>query len=846
MGFASERKRATVEGGADFGGGRVSPRRALLAIAGLAVAYFLAARLGLLLAQPVTPLWPATAIALAALLLGGRRLWPGIFLGDLPSEWLNIGSLEGAVGTAVAETTAALLTVVLVERFAGGLAAFDTPRGVLTYAGAVVVGMLPSPFLGAASYAAVGAIPWAEYGSVWVTWYLSEVIAALAIAPALLLAARPRDPIGEPTPSRRALAAFAGGLATASFVLFLGGFLADPLHGIEGALEFTVVPVLAWGAFYLPRSVVAPGLLVFAFAGTVGTLAGHGPFAEMELPVTSLQSFLAVMSVTSLCIGALARIQRRDAAAVRDARAHLEEQVRDRTADLARSLDALHASEERLGAVVAAAPIAVFALDAGGRFTLAQGRAFEAMRPGGAGGLPVWEAFASAPRFLDAVRRALAGEAFEERLPVGARRFDVRFSPTPGGGATGVATDVTERDRAEAALRDSEQRLEELADTIDGVFAVADSSFREGMFVSGAHERILGLSAEAMKYDPLAWLDRLHGDDRARAAEAVLGAIERAQPFRVEARFLRPDGRQRHLRVSGRPVLGGDGAVRHWAAMVEDVTEAVEAETALREHQARLAAEVDERTRELRLAVDELEALSHSMSHDLRGPLRALDGYAMAVLEADGAALSEASRGHLGRVRAAAADLGRLLDGVQEMLEAMRASLRPDDVDLSVLAAEADADLRRAHPGRAVETTVQPGLRARADPALLRKVLEHLLGNAWKFTSAKPRAAVTVGALRRRGETVYFVADDGAGFDPAHAAKLFRPFERLHHAGEFPGHGIGLAVVRRIVERHGGRAWAEGKPGQGAAVYFTLQPPPAPVAAARAGPALGAPQGVGR
>lgn len=218
----------------------------------------------------------------------------------------------------------------------------------------------------------------------------------------------------------------------------------------------------------------------------------------------------------------------------------------------------------------------------------------------------------------------------------------------------------------------------------------------------------------------------------------------------------------------------------------------------------------------------ELEAFAYSVSHDLRTPLRSIDGFSQALLEDYAPLLDEQGRDYLQRVRSASQRMGQLIDDLLDLSRTARREFRRGPVDLSTLAHLTYEGLRRSDPDRQVEFVVAPGLVASGDIGLLRIVLDNLLGNAWKFTAKRPQARIEFGATVASGVTTYFVRDNGAGFDMAYADKLFTPFQRLHGMTEFPGTGIGLATVSRIVHRHGGRIWAEGAIDQGVTVYFIL------------------------
>ena len=242
-----------------------------------------------------------------------------------------------------------------------------------------------------------------------------------------------------------------------------------------------------------------------------------------------------------------------------------------------------------------------------------------------------------------------------------------------------------------------------------------------------------------------------------------------------------------------------------------------------RELRRRLAAEAGLRAATLsaEASAHELETFSYTLAHDLRAPLRAIDGFAQALAEDAEPRLEPAEQDFLRRIRAAAQRMGTLIDDLLDLARITRTRFVRESVDLSALAGSVVEELRTAHPGRDVEVVVEPGLTAEGDRRLLRVVLENLLGNAWKYTSKKPHARIEFARAAPVPPT-YVVRDDGAGFDMSHAGRLFEPFQRLHGEAEFPGTGIGLAGVQRIVHRHGGTVRAEGRVGEGASFFFTL------------------------
>jgi light-regulated signal transduction histidine kinase (bacteriophytochrome) len=255
------------------------------------------------------------------------------------------------------------------------------------------------------------------------------------------------------------------------------------------------------------------------------------------------------------------------------------------------------------------------------------------------------------------------------------------------------------------------------------------------------------------------------------------------------------------------------------------VTQRRQAEADIQRLNAELEARVHERTRQLEAANRELEAFSYSVSHDLRAPLRGIDGWSLALLEDYGGQLDAQARGYLDRVRSEAQRMGQLIDDLLNLARLVRAELVRQPVDLSAIAQKLADHLRATAPERQAAFTIQPGLAAVGDPRLIEIALTNLLGNAFKFTAKADQAQITFGQLHLAGERVFFVRDNGAGFDPALAERrnIFSAFQRLHKASEFPGSGVGLATVQRIIHRHGGRIWAEAALGQGATFFFSLE-----------------------
>jgi PAS domain S-box-containing protein len=392
-----------------------------------------------------------------------------------------------------------------------------------------------------------------------------------------------------------------------------------------------------------------------------------------------------------------------------------------------------------------------------------------------------------------------------------------------------MARDITERKRVEDAFRKTKILLEQtiMQSPVPMVLVgMPDAMIR---YVNPAALHFLGIDDETdltntplMDFKPSFRDFDLHGKEGFLEELPLVRSLKGIKTEGEERCIIRKDGTIRYELVSGAPIFDNNGQVIAGYLIMIDITERKQAEEEIRKLNQQLEQRVVERTAQLETANKELEAFAYSVSHDLRAPLRSIDGFSQILLDDYQDKVDEQGKNYLHRVRSATQRMAQLIDDMLNLSRVNRFEMNILEVNLSKIAKEVADEFFETQPERKVEFLFQEGIKVKGDTRLLRIALENLIGNAWKFTSKHPTARIEFGMQLQNEVQVYFIRDDGAGFNLKYAQKLFGAFQRLHTATEFPGTGVGLATVQRIIHRHGGKIWAESEVEKGATFYFTI------------------------
>jgi len=772
----------------------------------VAVAFYAAASVGYLAAIPpgnVSPVWLPSGIALAAILLCGYVVAPGIWLGAFATHAqalcgggaeLSVALLAGGT-IAVGATLQAVFGAFLIRRLTGTANPFDRIGDVFAFVVAAMVSVLVSPTVGVTSTMLAGSVVPAQYLYTWWTWWLGDLVGVIIVAPIVVLWRPSHQRLLFERPAELALVLL--------LILLVGDLIfGAPFLVLESRypIGFLVIPLILWAAFRLDQGGVVLAMLLTTLLAVWGTYEGRGPFRGWSLneSLLLLQTFLAVVMVMGLALGA-SLFERKRAADAARYRA-LFENSRDIillvNPDDGRIIDANTAAVEAYG------------YDREELFlrTIFDLRT-QATSP------PIETQMQTADHdglLFETVHRRKDGSEFPVEVGSQGQTFGHQRI------LLSIIRDISQRQDAERELRESEERFRRFSQaSFEGIVVS-----RDGVIID-ANEHLSNILGYSM--------DELRGMEIRRFIHPedwpwVVASLTEKPGLPYEVRTIHKDGHVGVAEVRGLDAPASGGAVRITA--VHDISHLKRAEAELRRHREHLEELVEERTAQLQALNQELASFSYSVAHDLRAPLRSITGFSQILLKDYTERLDDRGRDFLQRSVNAGLRMAEIIDAMLALFQLSRAEMQRREVDLSAIAEQIIEDLASQAPDRRAELVIEPNVTAEGDRSLLRTVLENLLGNAWKFTAGREPARIEFGALRGARPTVYFVRDNGAGFDMAYADKLFKPFSRLHGQQEFSGVGIGLVTVERIVQRHGGRIWAEGELDRGATFYFTLAPEP--------------------
>ncbi len=818
------------------------------------VASVLAGMYGLFIARvqgEVSMVWPASAVAFAAVATRGWRLFPAVAAGSFAVALLDGRSIPVSLAMVLPVVVELSLAMWLIRRtnFDLRLRNAGAPIQLMWIAG---VSALGAACTGISVLILSNDVPGSAAIPALMSWTLGNSLGILVFAPAFLLWSRTSRPALRPTGGELWILAVAT-LAVSLFPLLTYANSAG-YRAITTLLA--LFPLALWTSLRADLRVAAAVVVVLSIAGTLGVRFGTGALVSTDSlrGVINLQTFHVLMVMVVL-VGSASASQREDT--------------------LARTREA----ERKLALVFAGTPDAhaLYSVDADGTIRLAMAnrvwREGVARLPAGTpddvilghslgdlqqviGGIPE-RAAAHRERIEETARtgKPIIHEA-EVASPSGTRVVETSFVALREGDRTAYvlssSRDLTDSRMSQRRLRESELRFAAFSDAtteVQMLFAVEP----------GQSMRLVHLNRAAIEVWERFWpgsprrdiigrpaaelLPMLPGFTQAmlrRNFQFVSQAIGERRSLRYEDELVTDAGR-RVAEVTVTPILDEFGTVTHVLRSSSDITARKDTEQSARRFNEALEQRVSERTAQLASVNSELQSFGYTLSHDLRAPLRSVEGFSRALLEDLEQGHTSDLRDHATRIHAAAQRMKGLVDDLLRLSQLDTAELHRQVVDLGHIAHEIITELRANDPQRAVTVHIADDLKVGADTQLVFIALQNLLDNAWKYTSRTPSAHIEVGRCDGEDPAVVFVRDNGAGFDPRYAGRLFAPFERLHKREDFEGAGIGLATVHRIVTAHGGRVWAESSPGQGATFFFTLEHSPEPTPLPHI--AIGAPVG---
>ncbi|MCC6319701.1 MAG: MASE1 domain-containing protein [Gemmatimonadaceae bacterium] len=795
---------------------------------------------GLFIARPednvVAIAWPASAVAFTVIALYGWRLFPGVAAGTFVAAILDKQPLVGALALMLPTAIEVAIARALIRPSRIDLQ-FRSSGDSIRLALIAALGSMGGAACGVLILFVLGELPRDGMLRAFGSWSLGDAIGILAFGPPLLLWLQNRDPIARPR--RLEFAAMIAG------TLFLSGFVLFSYElGTSSrvvAMWIALFPMLLWMSVRAELRVAAVLVAVLTIAATLGVWHGTGALASPSgaVRVVDVQAF-HVMTVLMVLVGASSMSARERALRRSQDTERKLSLVFEGTRDAQVLYEIGADGEPRVLMANRAWLSAMAALRGGTGERDLLGRTVDENRRQVGG--PAETAAAHRARMDEAITRGdVVVYEMTAPSPIGERSVLTTLVPMREGERTqyllSTARDVTETRASERQLRESEVRFAAVSDAtheVQHLFVVgrdgelrlvhhnrAARELQQQLWPTLPHHASLGLSAEMLLRG---WpgftdthLERNLGHARDASASGLLQRFE--EPVVV-------GGDESWWEVTLLPITNEHGAVTHVLRSSVEISDRKRAEETARRFSADLERRVLERTAQLAMANTELEAFGYSLSHDLRAPLRSVEGFSRALLEDLEGGETAHARDHARRIHQAALRMQRLVDDLLRLSQLSTQLIERTMVDVSAMAGEIAREIGAAQPARQVAVTIDPGMRSRADARLVAIALHNLLDNAWKYTARRDDGAVHVGHIRDEAETRIFVRDNGVGFDPRYAARLFTPFQRLHKPEEFEGAGIGLATVHRVIAAHGGRVWAESAPGEGATFWFTLEPDP--------------------
>jgi len=823
----------------------------------LAAAYFFCGAFGLSFAtinKSASPVWPPAGLALAVLILKGRELWPGVFLGAFLINISTQGTVWTSLGIATGNTLEAYCGAWLVCRYAGGQKAFERLPNVFGLAFlAGIMSTAVSATFGVTSLCLGKLAPWNHYASIWITWWLGDMVSTLSVAPLVMLWLRRAFERPKLNQIPEAIA-----LLVAVFLVGRIAFLGkNPFGGLNQPLEYLAILPLLWAAFrFGARGAITTAVIMSGIA-LYGTRQGWGPFALLHAneSMLMLQAFMGTITVTSLVLAIIISDRRR--AEQRLQVQHAVSRVLAEASTLQEATPGIFQAlcekgDWEMGAIwdVDRPSNSLYCLEVWRVPSLAASDFEKTTRefrfspgmglPGRvwASGIPAWVPDVSDddnfPRAASAVQSGIhAAVCFPIKLGnevLGIIECFSRYVRGPDENFVQVLAGIglqlgqfIERKRAD----DARTRLAAIVESsVDAVYSITLDG-RISTWNPGA-ERMFGFSVSEVVGKPISIL---LPPDHAHEEPAILERIktdEKIEHYQTVRRTR--DGTRLDVSLSVSPVKSPAGKIIGASKIARDITEDKRTERALqetremlRQHAESLERRVRERTAELQETIRSLDSFCYSIAHDLRAPLRAMSGFGTELMEQYGSRLDESGREYLTRIRAAATRMDRLICDLLELGRLGTMEVPAEPVELQDVVAKALVPLEKELELKRADVRLQkPLLPVLGSSVMLEQVLTNLLGNAVKFVRPKSQPHVEVWSEARGAMVRVCVQDNGIGMKPEHLKKLFQPFTRLVNGVDYPGTGIGLAIVRKGVERMGGRVGVQSEPGKGSCFWIEL------------------------